>query len=80
MQIGAHPRNSRCTLQAGHVAVLRSGRLIAASRFVGGRFSFTVPSGMYTVIAWNAGNGPWRYDVSTEVLHGKPLYILIPVI
>jgi hypothetical protein len=74
------PGTNRCTLQAGHVSVLRSGRLIATSRLARGRFSFTVAPGVYTVIAWNGGNGPWKYDVSTRILHGTPLNIIIPAI
>lgn len=74
----ADPGTNRCTPQAGHVSVLRSGQLVAASQLVGGRFSFPVAPGEYTVIAWNSGNGPWKYDVSTATLRGRPLYIMIP--
>ncbi|HEY1521824.1 MAG TPA: hypothetical protein VGF70_02345 [Solirubrobacteraceae bacterium] len=69
-----------CTLQSGHVSILRAGREIAASPLHKGRFSFRVRPGMYTVIAWNGGNGPWRYVVSTRILRERPLYIIIPVI
>jgi hypothetical protein len=80
MHTRLNPGTNRCTLQAGHVSVLRTGRLVATSRLAGGRFSFTVTPGAYTVIAWNGGNGPWKYDVSTKILHGKPLYIIIRAI
>jgi len=80
IQTLAHPGTNRCTPQAGHVSLVRSGRPIAASRIIGGRFSFTVTAGEYTVIAWNSGNGPWTYDVSTTTLHGRPLYIMIQAI
>jgi hypothetical protein len=80
MHTRANPGTNICIPQSGHVSLFRDGRLIAASRYVAGRFSFSVAPGEYTVIAWNSGNGPWKYDVSTRTLGARPLYIIIPAL
>lgn len=78
----ATPAQARhCTLQTGRVSILgANGHLAAHARLAKGRFPFSLPPGLYILIAWNEGNGPWKLRFTAVADRESHTNVIIPAI